>query len=306
MNWKIAFLLVTTLTLMVSGCIGQQQEDTDQSAYEENKVIVVVSILPQVEFVEQIAGDLARTIVMIPPGASPATHEPTPGQLKDVADASMYAIVGSGLPFEEVWLTKIRTINQDMLIVDSSEGITLRMIGEGADPHNEGTDPHSEGADPHIWTSPQNAKVMVENIYQGLVRIDPDNQDVYYANKEEYLNELDQADTNIRNTLSGKEGSSFMAFHPSWGYFADEYNINMISIEIEGKEPSAYQLSQIIDVAEQNNIKIIFVQAQFSSQSAEAIAQEIGGKVVPIDPLAEDYLENVGIVTEAFVQGLAE
>ncbi|MEA1985580.1 MAG: zinc ABC transporter substrate-binding protein [Euryarchaeota archaeon] len=293
MKWKIAFLLVMTLALLASGCIGPQQEDTDRSVYDgEDKIIVAVSILPQAEFVEQIAGKRVRTIVMIPPGASPATHEPTPGQLTDVADASMYAIVGSGLSFEDVWLTKIRAVNQDMLIVDSSEGITLRMM--------------EEGTDPHIWTSPQNAKVMVENIYQGLVRIDPDNQDTYYANKEEYLDKLDKADADVRNTLSGKEGSSFMVFHPSWGYFADEYDLNMISIEIEGKEPSAHQLSQIIDTAKQNNITIIFVQVQFSSQSAEAIAQEIDGTVVPIDPLAEDYVENIGIVTGAFVQGLAE
>ncbi len=293
MNWKIAFLLAMTLILLTSGCIGPHPEDTDRSTYDgEDRIIVAVSIPPQAEFVEQIAGNRVRTIVMIPPGASPATHEPTPGQLKDVAYASMYAIVGSGLPFEEVWLTKIRAVNQDMLIVDSSEGITLRMMGEGTDPH--------------IWTSPQNAKVMVENIYQGLVRIDPDNQGTYYTNKEEYLDKLDKADTDIRNALSGKEGSSFMVFHPSWGYFADEYELNMIPIEIEGKEPSAHQLSQIIDTAKQNNITIIFVQTQFSSQSAEAIAQEIDGTVVPIDPLAENYVENIGIVNGAFVQGLAE
>lgn len=289
----------------VCGCLSGDNgtnAGTDVSGIDEEQIIVAVSILPQQEFVEKIGGDKVKTVLMIPPGASPATYEPTPGQLQDLTDARMYAIVGSGLPFEEVWLGKLQDINKDMLIVDCSESIPLRKMEEH---HHDEEDAHThEGTDPHIWTSPVNARIMVSNIYNGLVEIDPENKDFYSKNMENYLAELDELDQRIRNSLEGKEGSYIMVFHPSWGYFADEYKLHMLIIETEGKEPSAKELSQIIDAAKEHEIKVIFVQPQFSTQSAEAIAEAIDGQVVQIDPLAKDYIDNLDNVTTAFAEAI--
>ena len=158
--------------------------------------------------------------------------------------------------------------------------------------------------DPHIWTSPVNAKVMVENIYQGLVETDPENEAYYAENRDAYLEELDALDARIREKLEGKEGRSFMVFHPSWGYFAAEYGLIMIPIEIEGKEPSVQDLARLISEAKEKGVKVIFVQAQFSTRSSEAIAEEIGGEVVVVDPLAKDYVSNMDEVSDIFARNL--
>jgi zinc transport system substrate-binding protein len=310
MNRKIMIILTlfaVMTSIFVSGCTNQIGEDDIQ---ESEKLTVAVSILPQQEFVEMIAGDNVNVVVLIPPGASPATHEPTAGQLREVADAKAYFTVGSGLPFENVWIDKIRTVNNEMLIVDCSEGITIMEMHEAEEDHEEEVEPEEdghahEGVDPHIWTSPLNAKIMVENTYLGLVEIDPDNKDFYLQNKEAYLQELDEADTRIRVTL-GEEGGSFMTYHPSWNYFANEYGLEMITIEEEGKEPSPKDMQRLIDEAKDRNISVIFVQAQFSTQSAEAIASAIDGEVVTIDPLAKDYINNLDTIAEAFSQSMTK
>ncbi|AKB85554.1 metal ABC transporter solute-binding protein, Zn/Mn family [Methanococcoides methylutens] len=311
---KNIIIVLTLLALMISvfasGCTDQSGEDT---TIEEEKLVVAVSILPQQEFVEKIAGNNINVVVLIPPGASPATHEPTAGQLREVADAKAYFTVGSGLPFENVWLDKIKTVNYDMRIFDCSEGITIMEMHEEEEEHHdmeigeedmEEKDTHEHGGlDPHIWTSPLNAKIMVENTYLGLIEIDPANKETYLQNKEAYLKELDEADQRIRATL-GEEDGSFMTYHPSWNYFATEYGLDMITIEEEGKEPSPKDMQRLIDEAKEKNISVIFVQAQFSTQSAKAIADAIDGQVVTVDPLAKDYINNLDNIAEAFSQSI--
>ncbi|MBP2029190.1 zinc transport system substrate-binding protein [Methanohalophilus levihalophilus] len=310
---KITLTILLIILIATCGCISDngKNESTQSMEDSDGKIIVAVSILPQQEFVEKIGGDRVKTVLMIPPGASPATHEPTPGQLQEISDARMYAIVGSNLPFEEVWLEKLQDINKDMIIVDCSEGIELREMEEHDEEqresiqHADEEEMHShEGTDPHIWTNPLNAQIMVKNIHEALVEIDPENETYYTENKESYLAELEELDSRIRDSLEGKEGAYIMAFHPSWGYFADEYGINMLTIETEGKEPSAKELSKIVDSAREHEIKVIFVQSQFSTQSAEAIAEEIDGQVIQIDPLAKDYIENLDNVTTVFATAI--
>jgi len=167
----------------------------------------------------------------------------------------------------------------------------------------EGEEEHEE-LDPHIWTSPANAKIMVENIYKGLVKIDPENETYYAQNRDAYLKELDALDTRIREKLEGKKERSFMVYHPSWGYFAADYNLTMIPVEIEGKEPSAQDLAELVDLAKEKHVKVIFVQAQFSTRSAEAITDEIGGEVIAVDPLAKNYISNMDNISDIFAKNL--
>ena len=301
MNYKILHVIIL-LIAVVSGnaCIDKAEPQTSQE-----KLTVVVSILPQADFVEQVGGDKVEVIVMIAPGASPVTYEPTASQLKTISSAKMYAKVGSGLPFEEVWLDKIRSVNPDMLLVDTSGGITLIAMEEHH--HDDeislpGGD--KRGMDPHIWLSPANAKIIVQNICDGLVLIDPANKTYYEQNKEHYIHDLEVLDLEISESLSGLENRTFMVFHPSWGYFARDYNLTMIAVEVEGKEPSASDLEHLIETAKEKNIKVIFVQPQFSKKSAEVIAKEIGGNVVPVDSLAKDYITNLRKVSNTIAQGL--
>lgn len=337
---SILTLLIVGLSIFVSGCTDSvnsgNNENTGQEAEmsgTDEPIIVAVSVVPLAEFVEKVGGDKVKTVVIIPPGADPHTYEPSPRELGKVSEAGMYVTVGFGMPFEEVWIDRFETINRETLIINSSDGIQLRELAdhdhdhEGEEDHDEDHEHESEEEhdeehdeeheaehegeshdheelDPHTWTSPANAKVMVENIYEGLAEIDPENEAYYAQNRDSYLEELDALDARIREKLEGSEGRNFMVYHPSWGYFAADYGLNMISVEIEGKEPSARNLAKLVDLAKEKNVKVIFVQSQFSTRSAEAIAQEIGGEVVAVDPLAKDYVANMDNVSDIFARNL--
>jgi len=252
---------------------------------DSKQIGVVVSILPQAEFVERIGGDNVQVTVMVPPGASPHTYEPIPSQLKKVSKAKMYTKVGSGVEFESVgMMDKIISVNKEMLVIDCSKGIGLIEN------------------DPHIWLSPKNAKIMVENIYLGLTQIDPANQEYYARNKEKYLQELDKSCNEIAQALSGKKNRKIMVYHPAWAYFARDYRLEQIPIEKEGKEPTPQGIASLIRQAKENNITVIFASPQFSIKTAEVIAKEINGKVVLISPLEKNYLENMRKVAEAFAE----
>jgi zinc transport system substrate-binding protein len=274
--------------ILSAGCLSSPQPQPN------GKIGVIVSILPQAEFAEKVGGDRVDVTVMIPPGASPHSYEPAPSQLAQVSNASLYCEVGSGIEFELAWMDRITSMNKNMVLVDCSKGIELIS----GDPDRED---HS-GTDPHIWLSPKNAAIMVENIYQGLIEVDPDSTDYYTENKERYLQELETLDSEIREALP-ESLTTIMVYHPSWGYFCREYGLEQIPIEREGKEPTPQDIVHLIDLAKREHITVIFVSPQVNEQPAEVIAREIGGKVVLVDSLEKNYVENLVKVAQAFAEG---
>jgi zinc transport system substrate-binding protein len=152
---------------------------------------------------------------------------------------------------------------------------------------------HGEN-DPHTWVSPANVKIMAKNIYDALVQKDSSNADYYKKNYEKFLSQINATDTKIKNILSNTpKNSKFMVFHPSWGYFAKEYGLTQIAIEVEGKEPKPKMLQKIIKKAKQDNIKAIFTQKEFSDKSAKVIASQLNIKVIKETPLAKDWSNNL-------------
>lgn len=150
------------------------------------------------------------------------------------------------------------------------------------------------GKDPHTWVSPSNVKIMAKNIYDTLIEVDPSNKEYFEKNYTNFIEEINQTDKKIKDILSVlPENSKFMVFHPSWGYFAKEYNLTQLAIEVEGKEPKPKVLQKIIDEAKEQNVKAIFTQTEFSDKSAKAIASELKIKVLKETPLAKDWSENL-------------
>lgn len=289
------------LILMVVSAIGGWA-CTEKSS-DDGRIGVIVTVLPQAEFAEAIGGDKVEVTVMVPPGADPHTYELTPGQMKKVAKARLYAKVGSGVEFELAWLDKIIAQNKNMMIVDCSHGINLiEQVGE--DEHEGKTHEGEGGMDPHIWTSPLNAGIMVENICDGLTEIDPENKAYYESNRGGYLQRLDDLDKAITEGLSGVTNRVLMVYHPAFGYFAKDYDLTMLPIEEEGKEPTAAGLAYLIDQAKEHDIKVIFAEPQFNPQSARVIADQIGGKVILIDPLAKDYIANMQSLAGELVEAM--
>ncbi|WP_298665340.1 metal ABC transporter solute-binding protein, Zn/Mn family [uncultured Methanofollis sp.] len=262
------------LSVLASGCTTQ--------APESGKMLVAVTIPPQAESVGAIGGDRVDVLVLVPPGASPHTYELTPGQLTDLSRARLYAAVGSGVEFETAWMEKIREVNPRMTVVDSSEGVALLPDG-----------------DPHIWLSPANAKVMAENVCDGLVAADPAGKDVYEANLAAYLAHLDALDAEIRAEVGESGCRAFLVSHASWGYFARDYGLVQIPVEEGGKDPSPRQIEETVAHARAGNISVVFAAPEASTRSAHVIADEIGGRVVSLSPLAGNYTENLRAASAA-------
>jgi zinc transport system substrate-binding protein len=160
------------------------------------------------------------------------------------------------------------------------------------------------GLDPHIWLSPPLVKIQARNILAALQEADPAHGSVYEANFKAFTAQIDQLDADLKKTFAGKKGLQFMVFHPAWGYFADTYGLEQVPIEIEGKDPKPAQLRELIEHARGNDIKVVFVQPQFSTKSAELVAREIGGQVAFANPLAEDWMANLGEVADKFESAL--
>lgn len=270
---------------------------------------VHVSILPQKQIVERIGGDLVKVDVLVMPGQSPATYDPTPQQMVALAKSAVYFRVGA--PFENTWVPKIGQIHPKLKIIDTRNGITLQPMVRHNHDHDHEQTPKDAGAtdskvqlDPHIWTSPPLMKQQAANVRDALIALRPTERAHFEAGYARYAAELEALDTELRRSLSGKTQRRFMVFHPAWGYFASAYGLEQIPIEIEGKEPSPKTLARIIDRAKAEGIRVIFVQKQFSRSAAEQVARAIGGDVVVIDPLAEDFVGNMREVAKAFTSAL--
>ncbi len=270
------------VAVMLAGC-GQHATPAAPAALH-----VTVSILPQRYFVERVGGEYVAVNVMVEPGASPATYEPRPEQLRALSVADVYFSIG--VLFENAWLERFVSVNENLLVVDTTQGI--ERLGEPETP------------DPHIWLSPALVKVQSQTIYETLAQLDPAHQGAYRENLESFLADIDTLDADIRETLTGVDNRKFMVFHPSWGYFARDYGLEQLPVEVGGQEPSAAELAALVAGAKQEGIKVIFAQPEFSTRSAETLAQEIGGEVLLISPLAPDWLDNLRRVAGAFAKAM--
>ncbi len=278
------------------------------SALAMEKKSVIVSISPQKYFVNAIGGEFVETFVIVDPNHSPADYEPTPSQMRHMSKADIYFAIG--VPFETTWLKKFSNTNPGMKVVHTDAGIKKRPIDrhENHTPLNESKhgQHHRHGTlDPHIWLSPPLVKIQAEHILNGLISIDPARQKIYEKNYSQFIARIEGLDKELKALFSTKtRQKKFLVFHPSWGYFADAYGLTQISIEIEGKSPKAREVKNLIEFARQHQIQLIFVQPQFSTKHAEIIANEINGRLIYADPLAENWYDNIRTVAMSIKQGL--
>jgi len=290
--------MIITLALFYSVMVSGDIYATETA----EKIQVFVSILPQAYFVEQIGGEYVTVRVLVGPGQSPATYEPSPKQMSALAETPLYFRIG--VPFERHLVGKIENTFRALKIIDTREGVPLREI-DGANGHGHD---HAGGKDPHIWLSPRLVKIQAANICRALAEYDSAHADFYNKNLDKFKARLDTTDAAIKEKLAPFRGSRFYAFHPSYGYFGDDYGLVQLAVEIEGKEPSARQLATLIERARAEQVRVIFVQPQYAVKTAETITRAVGGRVVELDPLSKDYLNNLMYMAEELVRawGLQE
>lgn len=288
---KIISILFTISLLSPLACNNQ--------ANKNNKPTVTVSIIPQQFFVNQIAGDWLNVNVMIPPGASPATYEPIPHQMKSLSKSKLYFQIGH-IAFEKAWINKFTSVNADMKFVDTSAG--LKLISDETDEGEEhkGHSHSNAGFNSHIWLSPNMVKAQVQIVFNELKITFPDYADEMKANLDTFITKCDSLQLQLDEILSTKSGVGFIVYHPVWSYLARDYNLKQIAIEQDGKEATPDKLKQIIDFAHTNNIHVVFAQKEFSNMQAQTIAKEIDGEVVQLNPLDYNWFKTMKKFGEVF------
>ena len=320
----VAVAATASVALLVVGAPARAQplHSPTGSAALPPVVSAFCSIAPQRFFVERVGGDLVSVKVLVEPGQSPHTFEPTPRQMANLAESDVYFAIG--LPFEDRLLGRIRELSSRIRVVDTSEGIPRRQVedahrqdGEHDADHHDGAhaadhsdsthgDEHGGLHDPHTWLNPRFAKMQAQNIFAALKELVPEHGPELEANLSRLLRDLDALDAELTDALGSLTGESIYVFHPAFGYFTDAYGLHQVPIELGGMEPSARELAGLIEHATDEGVRVIFVQPQFSTRSARAIAEEIGGAVVPIDPLSADYMNNLRAIAREVAKALQD
>lgn len=304
MKMKQTSIIITILSfLLLTGCVIKQTDG----------VIVTVTIEPQRYFAEKIAGDKFKINCVVPAGQSPETYDPTPREMMQIGKSIAYLRIGP-IGFEQAWMDKIRENNPKMEVFDTSEGMDMLTATE--EEHDHSTHNHEAhaagdahhhhhhgGVDPHIWSSIAGAKVVAWNTLNAFITLDPDNTEYYWLNYNKLMDEIDKTDTEIKQLLDPLTDRTFIIYHPALTYFAQEFNLVQLCIEMDGKEPSPAQLKQLVETARANNARVVFIQQEFDQKNAEMIARETGCKLTVINPLAFDWPKEMIHIAKALADG---
>jgi zinc transport system substrate-binding protein len=257
-------LLITVMSLFMSSCEMTPVAD------------ICVSIPPQAYLVKRLAGADTPVTIMIPPGSAPPTYAPTASQVRDLQECKLY--VKNGHPdfhFEKKHIDPYLMNHPEVLTVDMAEGQNI-VTG-----------------DAHIWLSPKIMSDAADRIAHQLVKLYPARKDELEANLVILKRDIGKLDIELRAELAAHQGDKFLTLHPSWGYFSRDYGVQQVSIRHEHKTPSTMEMAHLIEEAKEENIHIIFVQKEFSFEQLEVISKEIDAKIVALDPLNEDWLNNM-------------
>ena len=268
------------------------------------KTVIFVTVAPQAFLVKRLGGAAVEVHTLIGKGQDPHTYEPTPRQAAALAGAHLFFTVD--LPFERRLVEKVRAGNQALRVVDTTSGITRIAMEEehhAAQAQTNTLPPHEE-SDPHVWMAPANLRRMAATVATALGEAMPAERSSIQHNLAILDRELLSLDQQLTTQLAPHRGKTFYVFHPAFGYFAGTYGLHQKAVETGGKAPSPRQLSELIRRAREDGVRVIFVQPQFDAKSATTVANGIDGRVVAIDSLAENVLENLALVAGAIAHSM--
>ena len=269
------------------------------------KPVVSASILPTAFFVEQIGASSVEVNTIVQEFADPHSFEPRASDMKKLENSDLFFAVG--IEYENVWLPKFSKAFPNLKVI-KTQGKTPKYDKITHDDHQEHGDhkheEHEHEFDTHIWLDPIMVKEQAKIMAQALSNEYPQNSQIYSQNLDKFNQEIDKLDSYIKDSLKDLKNRKFMVFHPSWGYFAKRYNLTQIAIESGGKEPKPAALAKLIKMAKSENIKVIFISPEFSQKSAKLIAEQTGAKLIEINHLSKNWLENMYTIADIFKSSL--
>ena len=244
----------------------------------------VVTIEPLRFFAEQLAGPRWEIKTIVPKGFSPEEFMPTVKQMAEVAEACCLFKVGN-LGFETTMLSDAEVMGEGLRVADTSEGL-------GA-----------SGLDPHTWTSPSGALTICRNITKTLVELDPANAKEYQERLHVTTECIQSLDSLLRSLTKDLPSRSFVIAHPALSRFASDYGLRQIAIESEGKEPTPNSIRTLVALAKREDVRVIFVQQEFSENTALVVASETGAHLVCVNPLAYEWPEQLLLIAKSLRDG---
>lgn len=270
-------LLLFLLTGLAAGCSRQQPE---------GRPLITVSIEPLRYVTEQLAGDIYDVTTLTPAGASPETYQPTPQQIAALSRSRAFIRMGT-LGFERTQLEKFTANIPHLVYVNASKGIPS-LTADGM--------PGSDSADPHTWTSPRDMKHIARNICEALCALDTAHTRTLSGRLKVFNRRMDSLDTALRQRLKQAPSRTFLIYHPALGYFARSFGLRQLSVEQDGKEASPRRVAQLIRLCRRDSVRVVFIQKEYSGQTARRIAETVGARAVVINPLSyqwENELEHI-------------
>ena len=300
---------ILALSIVLIACTGGSAEAGCPEI--DGREINVVATTPMIgEFVSQVGGDNINLTVLMPAEADPHTYDPAPQDAGTIADADL--VFYTGLKYEPAALIKLleNSVCSAEVLAEVGESvfpIEFKEGGhddhhddhdeEGHDDDEEGHDDDEEGHDdhaghdhgaydPHFWFDPNRVAYAAEYIESKLVEFDPSNASEYEAAGKAYVTELKGLVGQVSELISTipSQNRKLITTHESLGYLEAKFGLEVLSTIIpsldSANEISPSQLVGVIDVIEDNNVKVIFIEAEAPSVYAETIVAETGIKAV--------------------------
>lgn len=278
-----SFLGVFVLPLILSSCT-----DTGKSGIRR----ITVSLAPQKYFIEQITEDFVEVHVLVPSGNNPEVYDPAPIDIAKLQQSVAYFAIGS-LPFETEWL---KALPKEVKVINQAELLPHDMVfchdHEHAHVHVHG--------DPHYWTSVTGAKAMAEVMLTELIHLFPEQEQLFRENYKELIEEIEEVETYGQAVFGEKDNMAFVIYHPSLSLFANEWGLTQLVIEENGLEPTPRHLVHLMKTAKEMETKVVFIQKEFDVKNAENISKELALPLLTIQPMEENWKEEMMRLIAAF------
>lgn len=256
--------------LILTGCTKEKKEQVPKE--ETDKIQVMVSFFPMYDFAQKIGGNRAEVTNMVPAGTEPHDWEPSTKDIQKLEMADMFIYSGEEMEYwaEDV-LTSVET--NKLEVVEASKTVD-KLKEEGV-------------SDPHVWLDPMNAKLELEQIKEGFLKVDPENSEYYEKNYETCVDRLEELDRQFEEIISKCEKKEIVVYHEAFGYLCNAYGLLQVGITgiSPEEEPSPKQMEEVIHFIQEKDVTTIFFEALSSSKTAEIIAEETGVKTEILNPL---------------------
>lgn len=303
-RWTTILMIIATFAWVLSGCGNQNEFESD-----EGKINVVSTFYPMYYLAEQIGGEHAHVINLVPTGVEPHDWTPKSQDILNIKKADLFIYNGAGF---EGWIDEFLDGIDDevaFVTVEASQGVELIRAGEELEnetedaiheehdheEHSEDMEEHDHEAehdhfheiDPHVWMSPKQMKVLAENVKDGFVEADQANEATYEANYEALVQKLDQLDEQIQQVVNDANRRDFVVSHEAYAYLARDYGLNQIGVMgiSPEAEPTAQDIKEVSDFIKEHNVKYILFEELVSPAIAEILVRDLNIESLVFNPL---------------------